>query len=198
MVSSLSLLPCLLSKENPDRQKNHAFNSTFHEQLHSVQYNTYSTKTSTIKVTLRERSSQELDLESLQLLHWHKKLCFIKFKSQKVSITFQFYYRKTLTMYYRKCQTYPFEHKKLFFQELFFQLTTTEWKKLDIELHNARCLSICKKNILQIIQLFPNSVHNHHYCKGIKLISEEHTCSWRDKLIVLLYYDGTSISRNAA
>ena len=51
-----------------------AFNSVFHDQLESIQYNTCLAITGAIRGTSREKLYQELGLESLQLIRWCRKL----------------------------------------------------------------------------------------------------------------------------
>ena len=52
-----------------------AFNTSFHEKLESIQYNTCLTLTGEIRGTSKEKVYQELGLESLQIHRWYRNLC---------------------------------------------------------------------------------------------------------------------------
>ena len=52
-----------------------AFNNSFHAKMESIQYNACLAITGAIRGTSRQKIYQELDLESLQLRRWYKKLC---------------------------------------------------------------------------------------------------------------------------
>ena len=52
-----------------------AFNSAFHNKLESIQYNVCLAITGAIRRTSKQKLSQELGLESLQLRRWCRKLC---------------------------------------------------------------------------------------------------------------------------
>ena len=61
-----------------------AFNSSFHDGLESVQHNACLAITRAIRGRSKEKLYQELDLESLRLRGWYRKLCPFKkiFKKQ--------------------------------------------------------------------------------------------------------------------
>ena len=51
-----------------------AFNNSFQAKMESIQYNACLAITGTIQGTSREKIYRELDLESLQLRRWYRKL----------------------------------------------------------------------------------------------------------------------------
>ena len=52
-----------------------AYNKSLHEDFESFQYNALLAITETIRATSRGKHYQELRLESLQHMHWFRKLC---------------------------------------------------------------------------------------------------------------------------
>ena len=66
---------------------NQAFNFLFYEKLESIQYNDCLALTGVIRGTSKENIYQELDLASLQICRWYRKLClFYKiYKNQSPS-----------------------------------------------------------------------------------------------------------------
>ena len=53
----------------------HAYDSSFHEKLESLQYNACLATTGAIRETLSKKLCQELELESLKLRRCFRKLC---------------------------------------------------------------------------------------------------------------------------
>ena len=51
-----------------------SINISFHHKLEFIQYNACLAKTGAIRSTSKEKLYQELDLESLQLRRWYRKL----------------------------------------------------------------------------------------------------------------------------
>ena len=52
-----------------------AYNTSFHQNIESIQYNTALAITGAVRETSTEQLYQELGLESLQQRHLHRKLC---------------------------------------------------------------------------------------------------------------------------
>ena len=61
-----------------------AYNASFHQKLELLQYNTCLVITGAIRSSLREKLYEELDLESLQLRRWFRKLSFFYPKGIKL------------------------------------------------------------------------------------------------------------------
>ena len=57
-----------------------AFNNSFHAKMESIQHNVCLAITGAIPGTSREKTYQELGLESLQLRRWYRKLCLKNFQ----------------------------------------------------------------------------------------------------------------------
>ena len=56
-----------------------AYNTTFHQNIESVQYNAALAITGTVRGTSREKLYQELGFESPQQRRWYRKLaCYLK------------------------------------------------------------------------------------------------------------------------
>ena len=52
-----------------------AYNTSFHQNIESIQYNTALAITGAVRGTSREKIYQELGFESLQQERWYRKLC---------------------------------------------------------------------------------------------------------------------------
>ena len=57
-----------------------------------------------------------------------------------------------------------------YFKNSFFPSTISEWNNLDCQIRKSGSLSIFKKNLLNCIRPFPNSIFNIHNPYGIKLL----------------------------
>ena len=53
-----------------------AYNSSFHQNVEKIQYNSVLAITGAIRETSKERFYQELGLESLEKRRWYRKLCY--------------------------------------------------------------------------------------------------------------------------
>ena len=53
-----------------------AFNESFHQKIESIQYNACLAITGAIRSSSREKTYQELGLESLRHRRWYRKLCY--------------------------------------------------------------------------------------------------------------------------
>ena len=146
-----------------------AFNNSFHDRLESIQYNSCLAITGAIRGTSREKLYQELGLEPLRLRRWYRKLClFYKvFKNEHPQYLFHLIPVRHSSHTSRNVHSIPFLSVKQFFQKL-FPSTISEWNNFD---RNSESLSILRKNILHFIRPSPNSIHNCHNLKGVKLIT---------------------------
>ena len=54
-----------------------AYNTSFHQNIESIQYNAALAITGAVRGTSREKLYQELGFESLQQRRWYRKLCFL-------------------------------------------------------------------------------------------------------------------------
>ena len=129
---------------------NQAFNSVFHDQLESIQYNTCLAITGAIRGTSREKLYQELGLESLQLIRWCRKLCLFYdiIKNQNP----QHFFNQTIARHWlyttRNVSKPFFNPRHSFFKNSFFPSTIIKWNKSDIKPQYSRSLFIFKKPIL--------------------------------------------------
>ena len=131
-----------------------AVNSSFHAKMESIQYNACLAITGAIRGTSREEIYQELDLESLQIRRWYRKLClFYKF--------FKIEHPKYLFLLIPvRCTTYAtrtegnislIRTKQNFFKNSFFPSAIIEWNNLEPNLRNSKSISVFKEKILNFI-----------------------------------------------
>ena len=68
-----------------------AYNTSFHQNIESIQYNAALAITGAVRGTSREKLYQELGFESLQQRRWYRKLCclFKIINNQPLSYLFQ-------------------------------------------------------------------------------------------------------------
>ena len=68
-----------------------AYNTSFHQNIESIQYNAALAITGAVRGTSREKLYQELGFESLPQRRWYRKLCclFKTIKNQSPSYLFQ-------------------------------------------------------------------------------------------------------------
>ena len=71
----------------------------------------------------------------------------------------------------RHVHNIPIFNVKQFFKNPFSPSTISEWNKLDLDFRNSENLSVFRKNILRFKRPAPNSIHNCHNSKGVKLIT---------------------------
>ena len=55
-----------------------AYNTSFHQNIESIQYNTALAITAAERGTSRKKLCKELGFQSLQQSHWYRKLCLFK------------------------------------------------------------------------------------------------------------------------
>ena len=131
-----------------------AVNSSFHAKMESIQYNACLAITGAIRGTSREEIYQELDLESLQIRRWYRKLClcykFFKIKHPKY--LFQLIpVRCTKHVTRTEGNISLIRTKHNFFKNPFFPSAIIEWNNLDPNLRNSKSISVFKEKILNFI-----------------------------------------------
>ena len=125
-----------------------AYNSSFHQKIEPVRYNTCLTITGALRGTSIEKLYDELSLQSLQLHRWFGKLCnFYKFYKNEFPYT-------------------PFQNKTYFFKKFAFSLSCCR-----VEKSEALVFLKTLNTILKFIRPTPISVFNFENYRGIKLIT---------------------------
>ena len=148
-----------------------AYNSSFHEKLKSLQYNTCLAITGAISGTSSEKLYQELGLESLKSRRWFRKLCqFCKILSEKSpSHLFDLIPNLNRVRETRHSNNISEIHTgHNYFKNSFFPYTLSELNNLDCKIRNSGSLSIFKKSLPNFIRLCANSSFNIHNPYGIK------------------------------
>ena len=151
-----------------------AFNNSFDAKIESIQYNACLAITGAIRGMSREKTYQELRLESLQLRRWYRKLClFYKvFKNEHPKYLFNLIPVRSTPYTTRTVGNIPLiKTKHNFFKNYFFPSAIIEWNNLDPNLRNSKSISVFKEKILNFIRPPPNSFFDCHNPKGIKLIT---------------------------
>ena len=151
-----------------------AFNNSFLAKIESIQYNAYLAITGATRGTSREKIYQELDLESLQLRRWYRKLyLFYKlFKNEHPKYLFNLIPVRCTSYAARTVGNIPLiKTKHNFFKNSFFPSAIIEWNNVDPNLRNSKSISIFKEKILNFIRPSPNSFFDFHNSKGIKVIT---------------------------
>ena len=151
-----------------------AFNSSFHEKLGSIQYNTSLAITGAIRGTSKENLYKELGFESLHARRWYRKLCcFYKFYVFKQpEYLFNLIPMKTSNYRARNADDVPyFNIRHNFFKNSFFPSAVIEWNKLDSRLPKVKSFTDFKKNTLSFIRPKANSVFNCNSSKGLKFVT---------------------------
>ena len=151
-----------------------AYNSFFHNKPEFLQYNAFLAITRAIRGTSSEKLYQELGLESLKSRRWFRKLChFYKILNEKSS-TYLLDLIPNLNRVRksRHSNNIPAIHARhIYFKNSFFSSIIFEWNNLDCKIRNSGSLSIFKKNLLNSIRPYANSIFNIHNPYGIKLLT---------------------------
>ena len=124
-----------------------AYNTSFHQNIESIQYNAALAITGAIRGTSREKLYQELGFESLQQRRWYRKLCCL-FKIINN------------------------QSPRYLFQLVPSPNTLKEWNNLDPNIRKSKSINIIKSNISKFIRPKPNNVYHCHNPKGIKLLTK--------------------------
>ena len=128
-----------------------AYNTSFHQNIESIQYNAALAITGAVRGTSREKLYQELGFESLQQRRWYRKLCclFKIINNQSPSYLFQLipspsYLFQLIpspnTRYFaRNSENIPqLCTKHDFFKNSFFPSAIKEWNNLDIQVFASK------------------------------------------------------------
>ena len=122
-----------------------ACNTSFHQNIESIQYNAALAITGAVRGTSREKLYQELGFESLQQRRWYRKLCclFKIIKNQSPSYLFQLVPSPNIRYFSRNSENIPqLRTKHDFFKNSFIPLTTKGWKDLDPQIKKSKSISI--------------------------------------------------------
>ena len=132
-----------------------AYNASFHQKLELLQYNACLAITGAIRGTSREKLYEELDLESLQLRRWSRKLsCVYKlFNSEHHHYLLKLIPSRSSSYVTRNNHNiHFFKTRNTFLKNLFFPSTIIEWSKLDHNIRNSSSFNIFRKSILEFIR----------------------------------------------
>ena len=148
-----------------------AFNLSFQQKLESIQYRSCLAITGTMRGTSREKTYQELGLESPR---WYRKLAmFYKiYKNKNPFYLFNLMPKKTSCYATRNVDYIPLiKIKHNVFKNTFFPFAIIEWNKLDPTIRNAESFGIFKSNILKFIKPTPRSFFNCYNHKEIRIMT---------------------------
>ena len=140
-----------------------AYNSSFHQNLEKIQYNSALAITGAIRGTSKEKLYQELGLESLEKRRWYRKLCYFYKIFNKQSPTYLLNVipvpsRSYFTRYFENAPSFKVRHD--LFKNSFFPSTTIEWNKIEKNIRKSESLNIFKKIILKFIRPSQKRVYN--------------------------------------
>ena len=124
------------------------YNSSFHQSLEKIQYNSVLAITAAIRGTSKEKLYQELRLESLEIRRWYRKPCYFYKIFHKQSPTYLLNVipvsiRSYFTRYAEIVPSFKVRHD--FFKNSFFLSTAIEWNKIDKIIRKSENLNIFKK-----------------------------------------------------
>ena len=151
-----------------------AYNTSFHQNIESIQYNAGLAITGAVRGTSREKLYQELGFESLQQRRWYRKLCclFKIIKKQSPNYLFQLVPSPNTRYFTRNSENIPqLRTKHDFSKNSFFPSTLKQWNNLDPHIEKSKSISIFKSNILKFIGPKPNKVYYCHNPKGTRLLT---------------------------
>ena len=117
-----------------------AYNTSFHQNIESIQYNAALAITGAVRGTSREKLYQELGFESLQQRRWYRKLCclFKIINNQSPRYLFQLVPSPNTRYFSRNSENIPqLRTKHDFFKNSFFPSTIKEWDNLDPQIRKS-------------------------------------------------------------
>ena len=123
------------------------------------------------KNLLRAKNYQELGSKSLQHRRWYRNLCYFYeiYNEKSPDYLFQLIPPKKSSYTTRNADNTPFfKSRHNFFKNSFFPSTIMEWRKLVPDVRHSDSFSAFKKNILNFMRPFPNSIFNCHNPKALK------------------------------
>ena len=142
--------------------------------MESIQYNACLAIIGAIRGTSREKTYQELALESLQLRRWDIKLCLFYnvFKNEHPKYLFHLVSVRVIPYATRTEGNIPLiKTKHNFLENSFFPSTIIEWIYLDPGLRKSKSISVLQEKILNFIRPFQNSFFDIHNPKEMKLFT---------------------------
>ena len=151
-----------------------AYNTLFHQNVESIQYNAALAITSAVRGTSREKLYQELGFEFLQQRYCYRELCclFKIINNQLPRYLFQLVPSPNTRYFPQNSENIPQLWTKYdFFKNSFFPSTIKEWNNLDLQIRKSKSISIFKSNILKFIRPKSNNVYFFHKPRGIKLLT---------------------------
>ena len=152
----------------------HAFNSSFHEKLESIQYNASLVITGAIIGISREKRYNELGFDLLQARRWYRKLCYFHkfYVFKQPGYLFNLIPMRTSNYRTRNADdVLYFNIRHNFFKNYFLLSAVIEWNKLDSRLRKVKSFTDFKKNILSFIRPKANSIFNCNSSKGLKFVT---------------------------
>ena len=118
-----------------------AYNTSFHQNVESIQYHAALAITGAVKGTSREEKLyQELGFESLEQRFWYRKLCCLfKVKNkQSPRYLFRLVPSPNTSYFSRNSENIPqLRTKHDFFKNSFFPSTIKEWDNLDPQIRKS-------------------------------------------------------------
>ena len=121
-----------------------AYNSAFHDKLESVQHNACLAITGTMRGSSREKTYQELGLESLNSRRWFRKLFnfYIIFNEQSLSYLFNLIANFNSVHNIRlSCTIPPIKVSHDCFKNSFFPTAISQWNNLGFNIRNSASLN---------------------------------------------------------
>ena len=143
------------------------------EKLESVQYKVALAITGAIQGTSREKSYQELGLESLRARGWYKRLSsmFKIAKEEAPNYLINLIPKIQQTTKTRINRMPTFHCRTDCFKNSFFPSTLNEWYKLDETIRNSESISIFKSRLLSFIRPLESNVYNMFNRIGLRFLA---------------------------
>ena len=130
-----------------------AYNTSFHQNIESIQYNAALAIMGAVRETSREKLNQKLGFESLQQRRCYIKLCclFKIINNQSLRYLFQLVPSSKTRYFSWNSENILHLQRKHFFKNSFFPSTIKDWNNLDLQIRKSENISIFKSNILKFI-----------------------------------------------
>ena len=124
-----------------------AYNTSFHQNIESIQYNATLAITGTVRGNSRERLCQELGFELLSQTPWYRKLCclFKKINNQLPRYLFQLVSLPNTRCFSENSENIPqLRTKHEFYKNSFFPSTIKECNNLDPQIKKSKSIIFSK------------------------------------------------------
>ena len=124
-----------------------AYNTSFHQNIESIQYNATLAITGTVRGNSRERLCQELGFELLSQTPWYRKLCclFKKINNQLPRYLFQLVSLPNTRCFSKNSENIPqLRTKHEFYKNSFFPSTIKECNNLDPQIKKSKSIIFSK------------------------------------------------------